>query len=150
MENAQQSRQYCTFSVADHLFGIDVQCVQEVLRKQELTHVPLAPPEIAGLLNLRGAILPAIDLKKRLGFTDDGVALNVNVIYASEEGPVDLLAEHVGDVLTLEEDTWEAAPESLKGNMKEVVLGVHKLKDKLLFVLDPAKVVSVGPQEVNQ
>ncbi len=136
-EAPQEARQYCTFTVAGHLMGIEVICVQEVLRQQSITVVPKSPPEILGLLNLRGQILPAIDLRRRLGFSDDGATRAVNVIYASPDGPVDFVADQVGDVLTVEESSWEPTPESIVGRLKSTVTGVYKLKDKLLLVLDP-------------
>ena len=140
----QGSKQYCTFIVAGQLFGIEVMQVQEILRQQVLTPVPLAPSEVAGLLNLRGQILPAIDLRRRLGFSDDGATHAVNVIYSSPDGPVDFIADQVGDVVQTDGSTWEAAPESLTGRLRDVVEGVHKLKDKLLLVLDPAKTAELA------
>jgi purine-binding chemotaxis protein CheW len=135
--------QFCTFMVADHYFGIEVTQVQEVLRQQMLTFVPKAPPEIAGLLNLRGQILPAINLRSRLGFPEDGNPNSVNVIITTSDGPVDLLADRVGDVLTLDGSTWEDSHDSVDGRLKDVILGIHKLKDRLLLVLDPAKVANL-------
>jgi purine-binding chemotaxis protein CheW len=149
---AASSGQFCTFTVANHYFGIEVTRVQEVLRQQNLTPVPKAPHEIAGLLNLRGQILPAIDLRKRLGFAEeddkddegsDGPKTFVNVIISSPDGPVDLLADRVGDVLTLDSSTWEPSSEALGGKLKDAVLGLHKLKHELLLVLDPARVVEI-------
>jgi purine-binding chemotaxis protein CheW len=134
---AQITQQYCTFTVADHLFGIEVTRVQEVLRKQEITFVPKAPKEIVGLLNLRGQILPAIDLRTRLGFPEHGALQAVNVICVSSDGPVDLLADKIGDVLTVNETSWAPVPDSMDGRLRQAVLCIHKLKDQLLLVLDP-------------
>jgi purine-binding chemotaxis protein CheW len=140
---AQTTQQYCTFTVADHLFGIEVTRVQEVLRKQEITFVPKAPKEIVGLLNLRGQILPAIDLRTRLGFSDIGALRAVNVICVSPDGPVDFLADKVGDVLTVDESSWAPVPDSMDGRLREAVLCIHKLKDQLLLVLDPDTVAEL-------
>lgn len=150
-QNPAANGQFCTFYVAEHSIGIEVTRVQEVLRQQSLTPVPKAPPEIVGLLNLRGQILPAIDLRKRLGFPPKGDgggadkedAQCVNVIISTPDGPVDLLADKVGDVLTLDASTFEPANGTLEGKLKEAVLGLHKLKDELLLVLDPAKVAEI-------
>jgi purine-binding chemotaxis protein CheW len=131
VESALESSQYCTFEGGGEL------------REQPLTPVPLAPPEIAGLLNLRGQILPAIDLRRRLGFAEEGATRSVSVIFASPDGPVDFLADHVGDVLTLDATSWEEPPDTLKGRLREAVQGVHKLKDQLLLVLDPAKAANL-------
>jgi purine-binding chemotaxis protein CheW len=140
---SQGTLQFCTFMVANHYFGIEVTKVQEVLRQQVLTFVPKAPPEIAGLLNLRGQILPAINLKNRLGFPDDDNHSLINVIINTQDGPVDLLADRVGDVLTLDDSTWEASHDSVEGRLKEVIIGIHKLKDRLLLVIDPTKVANL-------
>jgi purine-binding chemotaxis protein CheW len=142
-QSTHGTMQFCTFKVANHYFGIEVTKVQEVLRQQTLTFVPKAPPEIAGLLNLRGQILPAINLKSRLGFSDDGTPSAINVIVNTVDGPVDFLADQVGDVLTLDDSTWEDSNDSVDGRLKDVILGIHKLKDRLLLVLDPGKVANL-------
>lgn len=144
-ETSPGTRQYCTFTVAGHLMGIEVTLVQEVLRQQNITVVPKAPPEILGLLNLRGQILPAIDLRRRLGFSDEGAPRAVSVIFTSPDGPVDFVADQVGDVVSVEEGTWEPTPESMDGKLKKTVTGIYKLKDQLLLVLDPNLVSELDP-----
>jgi len=136
-ETQTGKKQFCTFAVAGHLFGIDVMNVQEILRRQELTRVPKAPPEVAGLLNLRGSILTAIDLRKRLGFPASEHPAGIHVIVAGSDGSVDLLADEVRDVLEVDISAFEDAPEYLEGGLKGVVSGVYKLEEGLLLVLDP-------------
>ncbi len=143
---SREMRQFCTFMVADHHFGIEVNQVQEVLRNQTLTTVPMAPPEVAGLLNLRGQILPAIHLRTRFGFeSQDGTGAPnpIHVIINTSEGPVDLLADKVGDVLSLDASDYEETHESIQGKMKHIVTGIYKLTDKLLLAIDPAKVAEI-------
>src|SRR5207248_7146076 len=97
-------RRYCTFIVGGGYYGVDVTRVQEIVRRQELTRVPLAPPEISGLINLRGQIVTAIDLRRKLGMAgrspDEPV---VNVVVTTEDGAISLQADEIGDVLAVTE-----------------------------------------------
>jgi purine-binding chemotaxis protein CheW len=137
-------RQYCTFFVAGLYFGLDVLRVQEIIRYQEMTRVPLAPPVVRGLINLRGQIVTAIDLRRRLGLsdrTDD--QLPVNVIVQTDDGALSLLVDEIGDVLEVSEQLFERPPETLKGPAREFIRGAYKLKDRLLLILDPELTVSL-------
>jgi purine-binding chemotaxis protein CheW len=94
------SAQYCTFRLDGHLFGIPVETVQEVLRHQSMTVVPLAPKEVSGLLNLRGQIVVTVDLRVRLGLSErDAATPNVNVVVRTHDGTVSLLVDQIADVL---------------------------------------------------
>src|SRR5271166_2165306 len=96
--------QYCTFYVDGHYFGIDVLKVQEIIRYQEMTRVPLAPPVVQGLINLRGQIVTAIDLRRRLEMKDRPAdQLPLNVVVQTDDGAVSLLVDEIGDVLQLDE-----------------------------------------------
>jgi purine-binding chemotaxis protein CheW len=120
-----------------HYFGIEVLEVQEVIRHQEMTRVPLAPAVVRGLINLRGQIVTAIDLRRRLGFPDRlGGELPVNVVVRTEDGAVSLLVDEIGDVLQVSEESFERPPETLKGPARELVRGAYKLADRLLLALD--------------
>jgi purine-binding chemotaxis protein CheW len=133
--------QFCTFYLDGLLFGIDVQRVQEVIRYQEMTRVPLMPPDVRGLINLRGQIVPAIDLRRRLDLPDRKESeLPINVVVRSDEGPISFLVDEIGDVLEVEDETFERVPETLHGKAKELVRGVHKLPNRLLLLLDADKV----------
>jgi purine-binding chemotaxis protein CheW len=135
-----QSLQYCTFYLDKLLFGIELRGVQEVIRYVEMTPVPLAPEAVSGLINLRGQIVTAIDLRKRLELEprpDEGSPSNV--VARSEDGSVSLLVDEIGDVVEVNEETFEPPPETLHGNVRNVILGVHKLKDRLMHVLDTEK-----------
>ena len=95
--------QYCTFFISDLYFGIDVRRVQEVMRAQEVTPVPQAPPVIAGLINLRGQIVPAVHMRRRLGLPDrDTEVQPMNMVVRTEEGAASLLVDEIGDVLDVE------------------------------------------------
>jgi purine-binding chemotaxis protein CheW len=137
------STQYCTFYLDGLLFGVAVQTVQEVLRYQEMTRVPLAPPAVKGLLNLRGQIVPAIDLRRRLEFgehPDEGHS--VNVVVRTPDGPVSLLVDEVGEVLEVTEDIFERSPESVRGS--GLLRGAYKLRDRLLLSIDIDRVIQFG------
>jgi purine-binding chemotaxis protein CheW len=130
-------REYCTFVLDDAHFGIDVRRVQEVIRYQEMTRVPLAPPLVRGLINLRGQIVTAIDLRRRLSLPDrPSDRLPVNVVVTTDGGAVSLLVDEIGVVLTVSERDFEAAPESLRGPARELIRGAYKLPDRLLLALD--------------
>jgi purine-binding chemotaxis protein CheW len=131
------SRQYCTFRLGDLHFGVPVLRVQEVLRYQEMTHVPLAPAMVRGLINLRGQIVTAIDLRSRLAMPAlDADRLPMNVVVRSEEGAVSLLVDAIGDVVEVEDSAFEPPPQNLAGVTREVTSGVYKLEHQLLLILD--------------
>jgi purine-binding chemotaxis protein CheW len=129
--------QYATFVLDGHLLGVPVLKVQEVLTTQDMTIVPLAPSVVAGLINLRGQIVMAVDLRARLGFPAlaDGAAA-MNVVVQTAEGPVSLLVDRIGDVTEVYPDLFAAAPETVDPRIREVTEGVYKLKDRLLLALD--------------
>ncbi|MDP3714544.1 MAG: chemotaxis protein CheW [Mycobacteriales bacterium] len=137
-------RQYCTFYAGDLYFGIWVREVQEVLLYQDMVRVPLASPVIRGLINLRGQIVTAIDLRRRLDLPDreDGVD-PMNVVVRTDDGAVSLLVDQIGDVVEVDDRTFENAPENLGGPARDLIEGVYKLEGHLLLVLDPAKTIDV-------
>lgn len=140
-----ETQQFCTFYLDNHFFGVEVEKVQEVLRYQDMTRVPLAPDTVEGLINLRGQIVTAIDLRKRLEFGSrkEGT-LPMNVVIRTEGGAVSLLVDEIGDVLETDEGSFENVPETLSGVARELVRGVHKLKSDLLLVLDTDKAIELG------
>src|SRR5262245_41206255 len=134
--------QFCTFTVRGMLFGLEVTCIQEVIRYQPLTTVPLTSKVIAGLINLRGQIVTAIDLRLRLGLPareDDERPLNV--VVRTSDGPVSLLVDEIGDVIQVDDDTFERPPETLDDAARELIRGAYKLKGRLLLVLDQARTI---------
>jgi len=142
-------KQFSTFVVDQLLFGVRVEKVQEVIRYQEMTRVPLAPPVVKGLINLRGQIVTAIDLRRRLGLKERAATdLPMNVVIRHEDGAVSFLVDEIGDVLEVEEDSFEVPPGTVVGEMKELIQGVHKLKDRLLIVLDTEQILKLAPSAV--
>jgi len=138
-----EDRQFCTFMVDKLHFGVEVLQVQELIRFQEMTRVPLANSVIRGLINLRGQIVTAIDLRRRLGLErrEDG-ALPMNVVIRTDEGVLSLLVDEIGDVLNVSQDSFERPPETISGVARELISGVYKLKDRLLLILDTEKAAS--------
>lgn len=128
--------QLCTFTVDDLLFGVDVTTVQEVLRHQPMTNVPLAHEMIKGLINLRGQIVTAVDLRSCLGLPPraDG-ELPMNVVLRGGEGCVSLLVDTIGDVIEVSEDSFEPPPSTMKAAQREMIAAVCKLPRQLLLVL---------------
>ena len=138
-------KQFCTFYLDKLLFGVEVGKVQEVIRYQEMTPVPLAPPVVSGLINLRGQIVTALDLRRRLEFKDrDSDKPPINVVVRTGEEAVSLLVDEIGEVLDVEDDIFEAPPETLQGLARELICGVYKLKGRLLLVLDTEAVVMIN------
>src|SRR5579863_1368854 len=132
--------QFCTFYLDKLLFGVELKGVQEVIRSLEMTRVPLAPDVVSGLINLRGQIVTAVDLRRRLELAPAPPGTRpMNVVVRSEDGAVSLLVDEIGDVVEVEETTFERPPETLRGSIREVITGVHKLKERLVHVLDIEK-----------
>ena len=137
--------QFCTFYLDGLYLGVGVRQVQEVIRYQEMTRVPLAPNVVSGLINLRGQIVTAIDLRRRLGLPDRPAdELPMNVVVRSDDGAVSLLVDEIGDVVEVDEDTFERAPETLRGVARELIRGVYKREGELLLVLDNNRATSVA------
>jgi purine-binding chemotaxis protein CheW len=138
-------QRFSTFHLGDLFFGIEVEQVQEVLRHQVVTAVPLASAVIGGLINLRGRIVTAVDLRRRLQLGDrtDG-HLPMNVVLRTDDGAVSLLVDEIGDVVEVDDEGFEAPPDTLKGESRKFVRGVYKLKDKLLLVLNTAEVLDIS------
>lgn len=138
------THQLCTFLLGDFVFGINVHTIQEVIRYHEMTPVPLAPAAVHGLINLRGQIVTAIDLRTRLGLpAHTGDVLPTNVVVRTPEGAVSLLVDEIGDVVEVETGLYEQPPETLDASARELVSGVYKLNDRLLLVLDVDAAINV-------
>ncbi|HME36893.1 MAG TPA: chemotaxis protein CheW [Candidatus Sulfotelmatobacter sp.] len=138
------SQQFCTFLLDGYLFGVPVPQVQEVIRFHEMTPVPLAPPAVEGLINLRGQIVLAIDLRRRLGLPrrTEGT-LPINVVMRTPDGAVSLLVDEIGEVIEVSDSNFEAPPDTLRGEIRSLILGVYKLEGNLLHALDSGNACQV-------
>jgi purine-binding chemotaxis protein CheW len=130
-----------TFAIERRSYGVDVSRVQEILRPQDVTPIPLAPPDIAGLINLRGEIVTALDLRVRLGSAARADARAMNVIMTSEHGPVSLLVDEVGDVVEVDESTFEPPPATLSGAARDLIVGTYEHEDMLVMELDVTRAI---------
>ena len=152
-EAARTSREYATFFVDGLFFGIDVLQVQEVLRYQAMTKVPLAPDVIEGLINLRGQIVTAVDMRRRLKLRPRGDGQTpMNTVVRSREGAaVSLLVDEIGDVVEVDPETFERAPDNVDAAARDLLQGVYKLKDRLLLILDTEKTIDIAanPRETR-
>ena len=146
-------QQICTFFLKGVYFGINVLHVQEVIRPQAITRIPLAPPDICGLINLRGQILTVIDLQRRLEMSEQQTQSNIklvdqsqgfNIIVSFEDEVVSLLVDNVGDVLEFPQNTFQPPPTTLKGKMRWMLAGAYPLPDGFLLVLDAEKILNVN------
>jgi len=134
---AEKAQQYCTFSLDGCLFGVEVNKVQEVIRDQEMTPVPLAADVVRGLINLRGQIVTAIDLRQRLGHPPPPKGMkSMNVVVHSDEGAVSLLVDEIGDVVETPFGSMERPPENLSSASRRFIRGVIQRERDLLLVLD--------------
>lgn len=140
---AATSGQLATFRLDGDLYGVEVAHVQEVLRSQQLTRVPLAPRAVAGLINLRGQVVTAIELRERLGRPARPEGTDAVVIVVRLDGEaVSLLVDSIADVVDVDAADFEAPPDTLEGQARDLIRGAYKLDGQLLLALDVHKAVS--------
>jgi purine-binding chemotaxis protein CheW len=147
MSVLETTTEYVTATVGGQLFGLPIARVQDVFVLDRLTRVPLAAPEIAGVLNLRGRIVTAIDMRRRLALAPLGEArkrMAIGIEYRGES--YGLLIDAIGEVLNLSSSSREGNPVNLEARLARVSAGVHRLEDRLLVVLDVDRVLDVGRQ----
>lgn len=138
-----RSGQLATFRLDGDLYGIEVEHVQEVLRSQQLTRVPLAPAAVAGLINLRGQVVTAIELRERLGRPPRPEGTDPVVIVVRLHGEaVSMLVDSIADVVDVDGGDFEAPPDTLEGPARDLIRGAYKLHGQLLLALDVQKAVS--------
>lgn len=142
--------QVCTFTVAGLELGVDVTRVQEVLRHQPMTPVPLAPAMVTGLINLRGQIVTALDLRARLKLEARAAdALPSNVVIRHGDAMVSLLVDDIGDVLDVDSLAFEPPPSTLNATTRSVIDGVLKLERRLLMLLNPDLALRLEPRGIT-
>ncbi len=139
-----REEQFCTFRLGGLLFGVEVLCVQEVLLKQEMTRLPLVSNIVKGLINLRGQIVTAIDLRAKLGLSplEEGKD-PMNVVVRTGDTAFSLIVDEIGDVVDVDPESFESPPETLTGDARELILGAFKLESQLLLVLDTEKATTL-------
>ena len=151
MLNTQQpaaSAEYVTVTIGDQWFGLPISRVQDVFVLSQVTRVPLAGEDIAGVINLRGRIVTAIDLRRRLGVSGDVGRAKIAVGIEGDGESYGLVIDAVGEVLKLGADTAEPVPVNLDERLKRVASGVHRLDDRLMVALDVDAVLDLKCTEV--
>lgn len=140
--------EYVTVTIGDHMFGLPIFRVQDVFVPDRLTRVPLAPPEVAGILNLRGRVVTAIDMRSRLDLGSrpkDALVMAIGIETKGES--YGLLVDAVGEVMALRNSACEAKPVNLDPRLSRVAAGVYRLEGQLMVVLDVDRVLEIksGP-----
>jgi len=141
--------EYVTTMIGGQLFGLAIERVQDVFMPERLTRVPLASADVAGVLNLRGRIVTAIDMRSRLGLPkrdDDRPAMAVGVDLRGES--YGLLIDSIGEVLKLPDDSREENPVNLDSRMARISAGVHRLDGHLMVVLDVDRILEMSSDAV--
>jgi purine-binding chemotaxis protein CheW len=137
--------QLSTFHVGKYLFGVDVALVQEIVRLQTITPVPLSGPDIAGLINLRGEVLSAVDLRARLRLPPADPGRDpINVVVRVDEEPVSMLVDEIGGVQEVSAVPFETTPTTVDAHVRHLLLGAYTLPDRLLLSLDARKVLDIA------
>ena len=140
LDDKEKSRDLLTIIIAGQRFGIPILQVQDVLGEQTVTQIPLAPPEVAGSLNLRGRIVTAINARKRLGLErTDATHGSMSVVVEHGNELYSLIIDEIGDVMRLKNKDFKPTPGTLDPVWREISSGVYRLKDELLVVLDVPK-----------
>lgn len=144
-------KQFCTFYLGELMLGVDVLEVQEVILYQDMTGVPLAHKSINGLINLRGQIVTAIDLRERLDLppAEAGVEQK-NIVIQSGDEAVSLVVDEIGEVIEPSEEAFESPPETLSESAKAMIDGVYKLDGRLLIVLNSERTINITSDNSDQ
>lgn len=141
--------QLCTFLLDRRWFAVPVDEVQEVLRYHAITRVPLASKAVFGLINLRGQIVPAIDLRTRLELPPRAEGSQpMNIVVRTIDGPKALLVDEIGDVLELANDAFEPPPHTVRGPARDLICGTYKRPNALIHLLDVSKTVTCGTPKI--
>lgn len=129
--------QYCTFHLGEKIYGLEILSIQEIVRHLEITPVPQSPPFVAGLANLRGQIVVAVDLRNLFGMPRlPRPQDSINIILSSEEESLSLLADRAGEVIDFGDEAMVPRLSQQRDPTSDLVKGVFKLKDSLLNVID--------------
>jgi purine-binding chemotaxis protein CheW len=143
--DADEERMFVTLTVADQLCGVPVLSVRDILGEQAITRIPLAPPEIAGSLNLRGRIVTAIDLRERLHLPPAPAGTPRMSVVADQGGELyALLVDQVAEVMSLKASAFERNPPTLPPSWAQFSSGIYRLEDRLLVVLEVGKLLALG------
>ena len=144
-DSSEETEEFVTFTIAGQLFGVPVLKVQDVLSSYAITRIPLAPPEVMGSLNLRGRVVTAIDVRRRLGLAPIENTRDTMSIVAENEGELySLMVDAVGEVLAMPASAYERNLPTLDANFRAYSDGIYRLDDKLRVVLDVNRLLDYG------
>jgi purine-binding chemotaxis protein CheW len=138
------NNQYCGFKIGDDEYGIPVLEVQEVIKPQPVTPIPLSQDYVKGLINLRGQIVTLISLRKLFGYDDSFDRSYMNIIVRGKEGLYSLVVDEVTDIIEVDEANLETSPDTLGESLKDYVANVYKKDSGLLIMLDVSKLLDLG------
>ena len=148
VESYGETEDFVTFSIAGQLFGIPVLKVQDILSSHRITQIPLAPPEIAGSLNLRGRIVTAFDVRRRVGLPmRDEKEESMSIVVEHDGELYSLLVDSVGEVLALSVDNFERNPPTLDARLREYSAGIYRLNNELLVVLNVTSLLNYSQSQ---
>lgn len=143
-ENYKSTEDFVTFYIEGQLFGIPVLRVQDILNAQQITPIPLGPKEIAGSLNLRGRIVTAIDVRKRLCLPERKVDHSMSIVVEHGNDLYSLMVDSVGEVLAVDVASFERNPPTLDQRFRDYSTGIYRLKSTLLVILDVSRFLDYG------
>jgi purine-binding chemotaxis protein CheW len=143
-----ETAQFVTFFVDDLFLGIEAVRVQEVLRLQQMTPIPLAPPAVRGLINLRGQIVTAIDTRVAFGLSPLRESEPFNLILGGEDAGISLLVDAIGDVLDVPNSSFSPMPGNAPHAHRDKLSGVYTLPDRLMLLLNVARTLDTACREV--
>ncbi|MEZ4741758.1 MAG: chemotaxis protein CheW [Bdellovibrionota bacterium] len=135
-------QQYSTFIIANHLYGINVMQVQEIVKAMKTTQVPLAKNYVHGLINLRGQVATAIELRKLLNIHEDAPEESMNVVCRVDGNLISFMVDKISDVIEVSQDEFEPPPNSVPKDIKDLMVGVYKLKNELLSIIDVESIIN--------
>lgn len=135
----KEIKQYCTFYVGDYYLGIEISYVQEVLKQQHISYVPLASKKIRGLINLRGEIITAIDMWSMLKI-EKKTDSEMNMVVRTTNGTFSFVVEKIGEIIEVSRDKYQAIPSHISDYMKALITGVYQLESGLLLLVNLNKI----------
>lgn len=139
------AKEFLTFYIGKQLFGVPVLSVRDVLKPQKLARIPLAPPEVAGAINLRGRIITTIDVRCRLGLQPSAEKVRcMSVVVNHGEELYSLMVDRVGEVLRVSPDIFENTPSTIGAKWRDLSDGIYRLEDALMIILDIPKLLAIG------
>jgi len=146
----RDSKQFSTFFIGDSLFGIDVMQVQEVTKTLPVTQIPLAPTFVKGLMNLRGQLATAIELRNLFELSEPAPETSMNVVCRSEGVLLSFLVDKIGDVVELEDKNFESSPDTISDGVRKFMLGVYKTPGQLLSIIEVPKIAQFLNNKVSR